>query len=177
MFCVIALLISAIFKKTFGFAPCRLSNRSSASCRAAPSEAPPQRTRRGSLTGSALRPSSALSAGATRRTCDRMVLIGDAAGFVDSIAGDGLCIAFNSALIFGRHLPRILAHGATRQSMRPYERAACRLFRRYWLVTTALLVLARHPRARTATIKYLATHRAVCDAITSHAMRLMVSAA
>ncbi len=126
---------------------------------------------------SAVKGAGPMGRSVTRRTCDRMVLIGDAAGFVDSIAGDGLCVAFNSALILGDHLPHILAHGSTRDSMRPYERAARRLFRTYWLVTTALLVLARHPRVRAATINYLAAHRATCDAITSRAMRLMASAA
>jgi flavin-dependent dehydrogenase len=117
-----------------------------------------------------------MARGATRRTCDRMVLVGDAAGFLDSISGEGLSIAFNSALILGRHLPRILASGATRQSMRTYERDARRLFRSYWLVTTGLLWLARHPRARVATINYFARHPAICGAITNRAMRLMVSA-
>jgi flavin-dependent dehydrogenase len=113
----------------------------------------------------------------TRRSCDRLVLVGDAAGFVDSISGEGLSVAMNSALLLGRHLPGMLAQGATRESMRTYERAARRLFRRYWLVTTGLLVLARHPRVRAATINYLATHRAICDAVTNRAMRLMVSVA
>lgn len=117
-----------------------------------------------------------LARGATRRTCDRMVLVGDAAGFLDSISGEGLSITFNSALILGRHLPRILASGATRRSMRSYERAACRLFRSYSLVTTGLLWLARHPRVRVATINYFARHPAICGAVTNRAMRLMASA-
>ncbi len=51
---------------------------------------------------------------ARRRNANRIVLVGDAAGFVDSISGDGLSIAFNSALILGRHLKEILARGASR---------------------------------------------------------------
>ncbi len=117
-----------------------------------------------------------MARGATRRTRDRMVLVGDAAGFLDSISGEGLSIAFNSALILGRHLPRILTGDATRRSMRTYERDAHRLFRGYWLVTTGLLWLARHPRARAATIHYFARHSAICGALTNRAMRLMVSA-
>ncbi len=45
-----------------------------------------------------------MARGATRRNVNRMVLVGDAAGFVDSISGEGLSIAFNSALILGEHL-------------------------------------------------------------------------
>ncbi|MBP1687174.1 MAG: putative oxidoreductase [Deltaproteobacteria bacterium] len=113
----------------------------------------------------------------TGRCSDRMALVGDAAGFVDSISGDGLSVALNSALLLGRHLPAVLADGAMRASMRTYERAARRLFRRYWLVTTGLLVLARHPRARAAAINYLATHRAIGAALTRRAMQMMVSVA
>ena len=80
---------------------------------------------------------------ATRRNSDRMVLVGDAAGFVDSISGDGLSIAFNSALILGRHLPEILKRDATKESMQAYEREARRLYRGYWLVTNGLLMVAR----------------------------------
>jgi len=125
---------------------------------------------------SAVKGAGPLARGAARRTCDRMVLVGDAAGFLDSISGEGLSITFNSALILGRHLPRILASGATRRSMRTYERAARRLFRSYSLVTTGLLWLARHPRARVATINYFARHPAICGAVTNRAMRLMASA-
>jgi hypothetical protein len=92
---------------------------------------------------------------AKRRNSERMVLVGDAAGFVDSISGDGLSIAFNSALILGRYLGRILARGATRESMQQYEREARRLYRGYWFVTNGLLTIARHPRARRMIINSL----------------------
>lgn len=111
------------------------------------------------------------------RTRDRMVLIGDAAGFIDSISADGLSIAFNSALALGRHLPAILAGGATRDSMRAYERDANRLFRGYWLVTNCLLFIARHPRLRTAIIGSLARNPGAFRALMNGAMRMMVSAA
>ena len=75
---------------------------------------------------------------ARRRSSDRMVLVGDAAGFVDSISGDGLSIAFNSALILGKHLGRILARGATPESIQAYEREARGLYRSYWFVTNGL---------------------------------------
>ncbi|HEV2171030.1 MAG TPA: NAD(P)/FAD-dependent oxidoreductase, partial [Candidatus Binatus sp.] len=46
---------------------------------------------------SSVRGAGPMARGATRRNGNRMVLVGDAAGFVDSISGDGLSIAFNSA--------------------------------------------------------------------------------
>jgi flavin-dependent dehydrogenase len=114
---------------------------------------------------------------AKRRAADGLVLIGDAAGFVDSISGDGLSIAFNSAIVLGQHLPEVLARGATAASLAPYERAAWRLFRGYWMVTHGLLWLARHPRARGVAIDYLSRHPKAFSAAMSTAMTMMVSAA
>lgn len=111
-----------------------------------------------------------------RRTSDGLVLMGDAAGFVDSISGDGLSIAFNSALILGRHLPRVLAEGATRGSLAAYETAARRLFRGYWLVTNGLLWLARHPAARKATIRFLSKRERILETVMSGAMAMMTTA-
>ena len=112
---------------------------------------------------------------ALRRTSDRLVLMGDAAGFVDSISGDGLSIAFNSALILGKHLPQVLARGASRKSLAAYDRAARQLFRSYWIVTSGLLWLARHPAARMRTIHYLSRHQRVFSAAMGTAMTMMVS--
>jgi len=92
----------------------------------------------------------------TGRCSDRMALVGDAAGFVDSISGDGL----SGRLELGA-APRAPSAGRAcgRRNAGKHAdirtRPARRLFRRYWLVTTGLLVLARHPRARAAAITYL----------------------
>ena len=126
---------------------------------------------------SSIRGAGPMARSATRRNSDRMVLVGDAAGFVDSISGDGLSIAFNSALILGQHLPEILKHHATRQSMQAYEREARRLYRGYWLVTSGLLMVARHPRARRTIIKSLMRHPGIFRELMSGAMRMMISAA
>ena len=113
---------------------------------------------------------------ATRRNSNRMVLVGDAAGFVDSISGDGLSVAFNSALILGKHLPEILKRGATRESIQAYERDARRVYRGYWFVTNGLLIIARHPSIRRAIIRSLMRHPGIFRAMMSGAMRMMVSA-
>ena len=116
-----------------------------------------------------------MARGALRHTSDRLVLMGDAAGFVDSISGDGLSIAFNSALILGKYLPDVLARGATRKSLAGYDRAARRLSRGYRIVTNSLLWLARHPGARSGTIHYLSRHRRVFSAVMGSAMTMMAS--
>jgi flavin-dependent dehydrogenase len=117
-----------------------------------------------------------MAQGSKRRNADRIVLVGDAAGFVDSISGDGLSIAFNSALILGKHLRSILARGATGESMQAYEREGRRLYRGYWFVTKGLLTIARHPRARRMIINSLMRHPEVFRAMMAGAMRMMVSA-
>jgi flavin-dependent dehydrogenase len=126
---------------------------------------------------SSIRSAGPMAQGVSRRTGERMVLVGDAAGFVDSISADGLSTAFTSALVLGDHLPAILAAGATEQSLRAYERAARRVFRNYWTVTSALLLLGRHPRWRQAVVHYLERHPAMCRAMMQGAMRMMLSAA
>lgn len=113
---------------------------------------------------------------ATRRNSDRMVLVGDAAGFVDSISGDGLSIAFNSALVLGKHLPEIIKRGATRESMQGYEREARRVYRGYWFVTKGLLTVARYPRVRRTLIYALARHSGAFRVLMSGAMRMMTTA-
>ncbi len=113
----------------------------------------------------------------TRRNANRMVLVGDAGGFLDSISGEGLSIAFNSALMLGKHLPEILKRGATQESMQPYEREVRRFYRGYWFITSGLLMVARHPRARRTIINLLMRHPRAFSALMGGAMRMMVTAA
>src|SRR5208282_3292222 len=120
---------------------------------------------RGAPSISSVRGAGPMARGATRRNSNRMVLVGDAAGFVDSISGDGLSIAFNSALILGKHLDRILKCGATRESMQAYEREARRLYRGYWFVTNGLMIIARHVRVRRKIIDALMRHPGIFRAI------------
>ncbi len=82
------------------------------------------------------------------RIADRLVLVGDAAGYVDAITGEGLSMAFVCAEKLGSLLPAVLAGGATRQALEPYERAASSEFRHYALVCRSVLALARRPRLR-----------------------------
>jgi flavin-dependent dehydrogenase len=95
---------------------------------------------------------------ALARTADRFVLIGDAAGYVDAITGEGLSLAFCGAAALGRILPEAIARGATRDALAPYEREYAQLFRRYAWVTRAVLALARHPALRRRVLRGLAHH-------------------
>ena len=82
------------------------------------------------------------------RSLDRLVLVGDAAGYEDAITGDGLSLAFAAAVDLGTILPEVLVEGATRGSFARWERAAAARYRRYLLVTRAVLALVRHRAAR-----------------------------
>lgn len=85
---------------------------------------------------------------ATARVADRLVLLGDAAGFVDAVTGDGLALAFGCAEDLAALLPAALAQGASSEALRPYEAAWRRRFRPYAAWTRGMLALARHPAVR-----------------------------
>ncbi len=131
---------------------------------------------RGAPSISSVKGAGPMARRATRRNSNRLVLVGDAAGFVDSISGDGLSIAFNSALILGEHLDKILECGATLESMQAYDHEARRLYRGYWFVTNGLLMVARHPRARRKIINALMRHPGIFRAMMAGAMRVIMSA-
>ena len=92
---------------------------------------------------------------AKARVGDRFLLIGDAAGYIDAITGEGLSIAFNCALAVGRILPDAIAHGASRQTLLAYDREFLRHFRRYAALTHLMLVVTRRPWLRHQIVRML----------------------
>ncbi len=90
------------------------------------------------------------------RVKDRLVLLGDAAGYEDALTGDGLSIAFGCALDLARILPGALARGATAESLWEYERAWAARFRPYLAWTRTMLWLTRHPRVRRRVLLFAA---------------------
>ena len=48
-------------------------------------------------------------------------LVGDAAGYMDAITGEGLSLGFEQARLLAEVLPDAVAHGATGQSLARYE--------------------------------------------------------
>lgn len=85
----------------------------------------------------------------------RLVLLGDAAGYVDAITGEGLSMAFEAAERLGGLLPQALREGAPRVSFTPYVRAHRRAFTRYAQVARAVLAVARRPWLRRRVVHLL----------------------
>jgi flavin-dependent dehydrogenase len=80
---------------------------------------------------------------ARARVADRLVLLGDAAGYVDALTGEGLSLAFGCAADLAALLPAALVRGATAAALAPYERAWRRRFLPYAAWTRLLLALSR----------------------------------
>ncbi|MFP2899802.1 NAD(P)/FAD-dependent oxidoreductase [Corallococcus sp. 4LFB] len=89
------------------------------------------------------------------RIADRFALVGDAAGYVDAVTGEGLTLAFACAESLGALLPDALAKGAGRDTLLPYERTFQQVFRKYAWTTKGLLMLARRPRLRRPVVRLL----------------------
>jgi flavin-dependent dehydrogenase len=77
---------------------------------------------------------------AAGRVQGRVLLVGDAAGYVDALTGEGLALAFGCA----RALVARIVAGRTER----YERDYLALSRRYRLLTTALVSAATRPALR-----------------------------
>ncbi len=92
---------------------------------------------------------------ARARVADRFALVGDAAGYVDAVTGEGLSLAFTCAEALGQLIPEALVKGATRETLLPYERVFQATFRKYAWMARALLVLARRPRLRRPVVRWL----------------------
>ena len=95
---------------------------------------------------------------ATGLISDRFALLGDAAGYVDAITGEGLSLAFSAAATLGALLPQALRQRATRESLLPYESDCARRFRHYAIVAHSVLALARRPALRRYLLHQLAAH-------------------
>jgi flavin-dependent dehydrogenase len=77
---------------------------------------------------------------AARRVCGRVLLVGDAAGYLDALTGEGLALAFGCAQA---SVARIAADDPA-----GYERDHRALSRRYRMITSALLAAAERPAVR-----------------------------
>jgi flavin-dependent dehydrogenase len=92
---------------------------------------------------------------ARSRVSDRFVLLGDAAGYLDAISGEGLSLAFAAALDLAALAPAALAGCADARSLAPYDRAYGRRYAHYARVTGAMLAMARQPRLRRSALRFL----------------------
>ena len=91
---------------------------------------------------------------------DNLALVGDAAGFLDAISGEGLSLAFHSA----RALVETVAAG---KELTSYEHAYRRLSRTYYWTAGLLLAVARQPWLRRQVIATLARNPELFDRLLS----------
>ncbi|GAA2877240.1 NAD(P)/FAD-dependent oxidoreductase [Pseudonocardia halophobica] len=98
----------------------------------------------GSEPATDVRGAGPLRRGARRRVAGRVLLVGDAAGYVDALTGEGLALAFAQA----DAAVRAIVDGEPQR----YERDWARLTRRYRLLTAALLAGTRPRVARRALV-------------------------
>jgi flavin-dependent dehydrogenase len=76
----------------------------------------------------------------TSRVHGRALLVGDAAGYLDALTGEGLAISFRCA--------RALVDRVCSDEPERYERDYRVITRRYQLITAAMLAAARRPSLR-----------------------------
>ncbi len=110
---------------------------------------------RGASADSTPRGSGPLSQSVTARVKGRVILQGDAAGYVDAITGEGLSLAFKSALALGLTLAEAKHTGLAPMPLARFERRVNRQFQAYQQRVNALLWLARHERLRRLTLSLL----------------------
>ena len=91
-----------------------------------------------------------------RRYAAGVVLVGDAAGYIDALTGEGLALGFLGA----RALVDCVAEG---RPLKEYEIACRRLGRNHVVMTKLLLALAARPRLRARVVRMLARRPALFD--------------
>lgn len=96
-----------------------------------------------------------------RRVLDRLVLLGDAAGYVDAVTGEGLSLALAGAVALGHALPEALRAGATARALAAFARGERLRFARYAAATRLVLALARRPALRGRALDELARRPAL----------------
>ena len=87
---------------------------------------------------------SPLSARARRGVSPGVVLLGDAAGFIDPVTGGGMAQAVMSAELLAKYIPRHF--DASDEWLWQFEAARTRMLRSYRLMTSAMLWLSYHQR-------------------------------
>ena len=89
------------------------------------------------------------------------VLVGDAAGYVDAITGEGMSLALQTA-VFAADAIADTADGADiRRAFSTYRRRRARVFRDHAILTFGLVELAQHPRLARRAIARLAKEPAL----------------
>jgi flavin-dependent dehydrogenase len=97
----------------------------------------------GSVPASATLGAGPFACAARVRVRDRFALVGDAAGYVDAVTGEGLSLAFRAAAALCAILPDALSHDGSHEALAAYDRAAAADFRKYAWLTRGVLALTR----------------------------------
>ncbi|WP_437638391.1 NAD(P)/FAD-dependent oxidoreductase [Sorangium sp. So ce854] len=104
---------------------------------------------------SAPRGSGPLARASARLHDDRFALVGDAAGYIDAITGEGISLALVGAAALSTALDAALRGGGA-APFAGYARVFRRAFLRYAVATRAVLFIARRPRLRDGVLSGLA---------------------
>jgi flavin-dependent dehydrogenase len=99
-----------------------------------------------------------LARGARARVAGRVVLVGDAAGYVDALTGEGLSLALDGAVALAGALPAALRDGPA--ALAGWDRDEARRFVRAAAFARLALAVARRPAARRQAIREGARHPA-----------------
>jgi 2-polyprenyl-6-methoxyphenol hydroxylase-like FAD-dependent oxidoreductase len=107
---------------------------------------------------------------------DRVLLVGDAAGYLDALTGEGLSLALSQALAAAQTVARLLerAGGATARfsatELQPYARAHRKSVRAYTLFTRLALHFSHHSGLMEAVIPLLQRRPVAFQALLSASM-------
>jgi len=104
---------------------------------------------------SELRGAGPLLQQARARWSQRLALIGDAAGYVDAITGQGLSLAFAASAILTQALPGDLSQDLA-PALRRYDAAMRIPWLKYAVPARALVALSRRPALRRAALRSIA---------------------
>jgi flavin-dependent dehydrogenase len=102
----------------------------------------------GAVASSAVRGAGPFHQRVRSRVAERIALVGDAAGYVDPVTGEGVSLGLRTA----HAVVEVLATG---EPLAAYDRRYRHLAREYTVLTNTLLVLRRYPGLRTAVIAAL----------------------
>ena len=94
---------------------------------------------------------------ARRRVAHRFALLGDAAGYVDAITGEGMSVALVCAEALAACLPEAVRREGEVRAFDPYLATSRREFRKYAWTARAVLGLARRPALRRRVVSRLVT--------------------
>ena len=111
-----------------------------------------------------------LGRNASARIADRLVLAGDAGGYVDAITGEGVSLALQEAVLLGALLPDALSRGANRKALLPWDWAVRARHRRHAAVTRLVLGMARRPAVRRSAVALLGRAPRLFDALVAGAV-------